>query len=78
LLKKNEFLPPLHSSRDFAHADFKLRAAFTVILPTLAPLKNKTYIHKNIQQCIGYQDPALLLTLEYFTGPLYSLQSPKL
>jgi hypothetical protein len=69
---------PLHSSGDFSYADLKLRSTFTVILPLLAIFKSMIYLHKNVQQSIGYLDPTLFLTEKYFTGPFYSLQAHKL
>jgi hypothetical protein len=57
--EKYQFFPPLHGAGDFAHADFRLRATFTVKFATLAKLKSMVYIHKNNLQYIGYKEPAL-------------------
>jgi hypothetical protein len=58
-MKNLDFFPPLHSARDFAHADSKLRASFAVILQTLPFLKTMVHILKKDQQYTGYKDPAL-------------------
>jgi hypothetical protein len=57
--------------------EFKVRASFAVLLPTLANFKIMIVLHKNIQLYIGYKDQALKSKEKMFAVQFYYLQSPK-
>jgi hypothetical protein len=57
--EKTEFFSLSHIARYTARAEFKVRASFTVLLPTLPNFKIMIVLHKNIQLYIGYKDQAL-------------------
>jgi hypothetical protein len=75
--QKFEFFSLSHVARDTAHAEFKVRASFAVLLPTLANFKIMIVLHKNIQLYIGYKDQALKSKEKKFAVQFYYLQSPK-
>jgi hypothetical protein len=67
----------LHIARYTARAEFKVRASFTVILPSLSQFKIMVVLHKNLQLYNGYKDQALKSKEKLFEMQFYYLLTPK-